>query len=552
MTSDTIDIQLLRGTMKQAAAEPDAEKRAAILDTISVRAYGGDPAMAVRLADEGLKICRSMKFKEGMAKWFRERTVGRSNMGDFPGALEDCAKACKLYNELGMADMAARARYNEAIVYGEKGDYHKAEEIFLSLLDLFREKADKFQYGFTLYALGGIAMDRGEYAKAMDLFVQSMHVWRDTGNKLWEEQIVIMLGSLYDRMGMHEKVLEMNMQFQPDTLAGGSNFANAGLIYSGLGELDVALEYFTQALEKDRGHPHHEVDDLALISDVHRQKNNMDVALRYCEEALEKARHTTNPVTKAHAMSNAAMVYQTIGRFAEAVDFMQNVLAIARTIQHRYMEYGAYEKLAMIYERAGDINGAFASYKAAVQIKNEIETQESKRVIAELQAKIDLDKSEREKELAVMKSMQLEQEISHKVKELSGLALSLQKRTEFLDKLKYRITAGMSADGDGGAVLRELLAEIAAEESTPQSYQEFAEAVDRSQENFNRTLSQRFPRLTAAELRICALLRGNMSTKEIADILCVTTRNVETHRYHIRQKMKLPKEASLIAFLVSL
>ncbi len=552
MTSDTIDIQLLKQTMKQAAAEPDAARRAAILDTISVKAYGGNPAMAVKLADEGLRICRSMKFKEGMAKWLRERTVGRTNMGDYPGALDDCVKARTLYSELGMDDMVARVRYNEAIVHGEKGDYSKAEETFLSVLDLFRESADRFQYAFILYALGGIAMDRGEYAKAMDLFMQSMRVWRDMGNTVWEEQIVIILGSLYDRMGMHEQLLEMNMQFRPDSLEAGSSLSNVGIIYSNMGELDVALEYFLRFLDKNRGHPHHEVDCLALISDVYRKKNDMEAALRYGEEALEKVRDYTNPVTKAHAMANAAMVYQETGKFAEALDFMQDVLAIAHSLSHRFMEYGAYDKMATIYEATGDMAGALASYKAAVQIKNEIESQESKRTIAELQAKIDLDKSEREKELAVMKSIQLEQEISHKVKELSGLVLSLQKRTEFLDRLKHRITAGMSAGEEDAAILRELLAEIAAEERTPQSYREFADAVDRSHEDFNRTLSQRFPRLTAAELRICSLLRGNMSTKEIADLLSVTTRNVETHRYHIRQKMRLPKDTSLIAFLVSL
>jgi DNA-binding CsgD family transcriptional regulator len=60
-------------------------------------------------------------------------------------------------------------------------------------------------------------------------------------------------------------------------------------------------------------------------------------------------------------------------------------------------------------------------------------------------------------------------------------------------------------------------------------------------EFFSR-LKQRYPELTPAEQKVCALLRLNLNSKEIASLTHKTTRSVETIRTTIRKKMGLDKE----------
>ena len=48
--------------------------------------------------------------------------------------------------------------------------------------------------------------------------------------------------------------------------------------------------------------------------------------------------------------------------------------------------------------------------------------------------------------------------------------------------------------------------------------------------------------LTAKELRITELIRMDYSSKEIASIMCVSVRTVETHRENIRRKLGLTNE----------
>ncbi len=64
-------------------------------------------------------------------------------------------------------------------------------------------------------------------------------------------------------------------------------------------------------------------------------------------------------------------------------------------------------------------------------------------------------------------------------------------------------------------------------------------------------LAREFPSLTSMELKICSLLRLNMSCKEISEILIISVRTAETHRTNIRKKLNIPAGISLFAFLSS-
>ena len=80
----------------------------------------------------------------------------------------------------------------------------------------------------------------------------------------------------------------------------------------------------------------------------------------------------------------------------------------------------------------------------------------------------------------------------------------------------------------------------------------FKQNFDRVEEHFFSTLSEKYPDLTASDLKFCALLRLNMSTKEIADALNLSTRGVESARYRLRKKFKLNQGDSLTAFIHSI
>jgi DNA-binding CsgD family transcriptional regulator len=67
---------------------------------------------------------------------------------------------------------------------------------------------------------------------------------------------------------------------------------------------------------------------------------------------------------------------------------------------------------------------------------------------------------------------------------------------------------------------------------------------------FFRNLRAKYPNLTPTDLRFCALLRMNLSTKDIAQQTNLTTRGVETARYRIRKKLGIPPGSNLVDFFI--
>lgn len=63
---------------------------------------------------------------------------------------------------------------------------------------------------------------------------------------------------------------------------------------------------------------------------------------------------------------------------------------------------------------------------------------------------------------------------------------------------------------------------------------------------------ERYPQLSHKEKMLCAYIRMNLMSKEIAPLLNISIRGVEIARYRIRQKLELEQKESLTDFLQNL
>lgn len=79
----------------------------------------------------------------------------------------------------------------------------------------------------------------------------------------------------------------------------------------------------------------------------------------------------------------------------------------------------------------------------------------------------------------------------------------------------------------------------------------FEHLFDQAHENFFRRLKASYPELTPSDFRLCAYLRMNLSSKEIAPLLNISIRGVEEKRYRLRKKLNLSPEQNLTEFIIS-
>lgn len=82
-------------------------------------------------------------------------------------------------------------------------------------------------------------------------------------------------------------------------------------------------------------------------------------------------------------------------------------------------------------------------------------------------------------------------------------------------------------------------------------WNEFEEIFNQLHDNFMQRLKASYPELTPRDMRLCAYLRMNFNTKEIAPLLGISVRGVEDTRYRIRKKLQLPSEVNITEFILN-
>jgi PAS domain S-box-containing protein len=83
-------------------------------------------------------------------------------------------------------------------------------------------------------------------------------------------------------------------------------------------------------------------------------------------------------------------------------------------------------------------------------------------------------------------------------------------------------------------------------------WQEFETRFENVYESFYQSLNKRFPQLTPGEKKLCALLRLNLSSKDIATLTFQDPKSVDMARYRLRKKMNLKQDENLIDFLMKI
>ncbi|MBO9593327.1 MAG: hypothetical protein J7599_10495 [Niabella sp.] len=157
-----------------------------------------------------------------------------------------------------------------------------------------------------------------------------------------------------------------------------------------------------------------------------------------------------------------------------------------------------------------------------------------------------LETEKNEKEIIKLQNEMLAQEIQLKKKELANTSMHLAGNTEILVKIKEELKKLNSNSEEDVKRITGLLKDV---EKNNANWNQFAAHFDELNDGFLKKLKTRYPHLSATDLKLCAYLRLNLSSKEIAQLLNISVRGVEISRYRLRKKLGLQKEQLLGDFL---
>ena len=145
----------------------------------------------------------------------------------------------------------------------------------------------------------------------------------------------------------------------------------------------------------------------------------------------------------------------------------------------------------------------------------------------------------------------LGKELKFRQSEMVTMAMSIIRKNEFLDNLKKEVVKIKSnvKDGETRASLNRLSLMITQDLSIDRDREKFQLLINEQNNNFIQRLCEAHPGLTDNEKRLIALLRLNLSSKEIASILNISPKSVEMNRYRLRKKLKVDPKINLNDFI---
>ncbi len=164
------------------------------------------------------------------------------------------------------------------------------------------------------------------------------------------------------------------------------------------------------------------------------------------------------------------------------------------------------------------------------------------------------ENARKESHIMKLEKERLEHDLQHKSQEMANLMINFVRKNEILTEIKSELLKVISSlRSDKIKESRQMLLlvnnKIDSNMQSDDVLKRIEEQFDLIHNDFMKHLHEKHPDLSLNERMMCAYLKMNLSTKEIAPLLNLSVRGVETIRYRLRKKFSLEREDSLIDYL---
>lgn len=158
---------------------------------------------------------------------------------------------------------------------------------------------------------------------------------------------------------------------------------------------------------------------------------------------------------------------------------------------------------------------------------------------------------ENEKNIVQLKNESLQNELKIKSKQLANNAMALVKKNEVLQDIKRELAVNKEGFKDYYSY-KKLVKKLNSSLEHKDEWEVFEENFNQVHDEFFTKLKSRHPVLTPKDLKVCAYIKMNLANKEIAPLMNISVRGVETHRYRLKKKLSLENDISLTDYLLNI
>ncbi|MEM8848164.1 MAG: Two component regulator three Y domain-containing protein [Bacteroidota bacterium] len=157
---------------------------------------------------------------------------------------------------------------------------------------------------------------------------------------------------------------------------------------------------------------------------------------------------------------------------------------------------------------------------------------------------------EQDRRMAQLEREELAKKVKLKQNELASTALNIARKNEMILELKNMLVLNKEKFPNSQRY-RSFIRKLNSSVKNTEDWKRFEVSFKELHEDFFERLLLEYSELTPKDLKLCAYLKMNLSTKEIAPLMGITIRGVEIHRYRLRKKLRLESTKNLSNFLIT-
>ncbi|REG98085.1 helix-turn-helix and ligand-binding sensor domain-containing protein [Flavobacterium aquicola] len=192
--------------------------------------------------------------------------------------------------------------------------------------------------------------------------------------------------------------------------------------------------------------------------------------------------------------------------------------------------------------------------KMKIRKNRYVETLEQRRLYLEKETKIKQEQYELEKEIEKLENEKLQIRLLSKDKELVNNTLQVVKKNKILNGIIHKLKDINTSSFDEATKnqFTKLNRSIVKEVNTDKSWKDLEKHLKNVHFEFLKKLKEKHPSITPREMDLATYLLMNMSTKEIAEFMNISTGGVDLARYRLRKKLELNQKENLIGYFMSI
>ncbi len=536
---------------------------------------------ALMYLQEAFTIATSLKYTSGIGRCMLWQGRVYYYKDDYSLSNKYYDKAEKVLETTDELDALAFLYFAKAENCNIRGDFIHALEMYNYAIELTEETGNQKIMSSCYSSIGVVLLDRNEPQKAMAYFRETLSIQKDIDDQMGISNTFTCIGKSYEKQGeldsslmYYHKALKIRAIIDMDRGIAGSEYNIGGILikmgkYAEAEEpLQISIENY-EKLEEKTGII---ISKLRLA--VAQSKQAKPEAIQTAINALELASKIDNPHLISHAYKILSNIYVDNDNFEESY----NYLVLHKIIQDSLFDTEK-ERILTEFEikfqsDRKDNEIKLLKSKAVIQQKNNILLVVLIIVFAGVivllffmfrlkslaykrqQTLMKQDKiiHAQENEIIEKENLILHKQLETKNRELASKALEMIRFNDTISIVIEKLEGFKSKINNSPEESEHIKKKIyELENQTKQNiWSEFDKIFKNIHSEFYNKLLEICPDLTATEIKIAALLKLNLTTKEIAAITFKSEGGIKTTRYRLRKKLALTSDENLVPFLMKI